>query len=240
MPSLSPDGQFVGVEGMEEATGEDVWIHGVARSTKTRLTLDPAKDSRAIWSPDGKEIAFWSNRGEAYGMFTISADGQTKPIVIDGKPMNGWPATWSPDGKYLVYDFFCNLCWLERKPDSSGWANSTCWQNSSWRLRRVSRRMAASWLTARENPALRRCTSGRFRRRQEGAHLHEQRRTAPLATRRKGALLGGRRHADCSECFHYTDILDGCDPPTFLGCRTWIGVGCFLPMTCRQTASGSF
>ena len=27
-----------------------------------------------------------------------------------------------------------NLCWLERKPDSSGWANSTCWQNSSWNI----------------------------------------------------------------------------------------------------------
>ena len=52
-----------------------------------------------------------------------------------------WPATvrnrrpnhplqQSPDGKYLVYDFFWNLCWLERKPGSSGWANSTCWQNT--------------------------------------------------------------------------------------------------------------
>ena len=129
MPSLSPDGQFVGVEGMEEATGEDVWIHGVARSTKTRLTLDPARDSRAIWSPDGKEIAFLSTRGEG-GMFTISADGQTKPIVIDGKPVRGGPEAWSPDGKYLVYDFFWNLCWLERKPGSSGWANSTCGQNT--------------------------------------------------------------------------------------------------------------
>ena len=130
MPSLSPDGQFVGVDGIEEATGEDVWIHGVARSTKTRLTLDPARDSRAIWSPDGKEIAFVSNRNGAYGMFTISADGQTKPIVIDGKPVRGGPQAWSADGKYLVYDFFWNLCWLERKPDRSGWANSTCWQNA--------------------------------------------------------------------------------------------------------------
>jgi eukaryotic-like serine/threonine-protein kinase len=129
LPSLSPDGQFVGVEGIEEATGEDVWIHGVARSTKTRLTLDPARDSRAIWSPDGKEIAFLSTRGEG-GMFTISADGQTKPIVIDGKPVRGGPEAWSPDGKYLVYDFFWNLCWLERKPGSSGWATSTCGQNT--------------------------------------------------------------------------------------------------------------
>ena len=44
------------------------------------------------------------------------------------------PLQQSPDGKYLVYDFFFNLCWLERKPDSSDWANSTCWQNSSWEV----------------------------------------------------------------------------------------------------------
>ena len=30
----------------------------IARSTKTHLTLDPAIDSRAIWSPEGKEVAF--------------------------------------------------------------------------------------------------------------------------------------------------------------------------------------
>jgi eukaryotic-like serine/threonine-protein kinase len=63
-------------------------------------------------------------------MFTISADGQTKPIVINGKPVRGGPEAWSPDGKYLVYDFFRNLCWLERKPGSSSWATSTCGQNA--------------------------------------------------------------------------------------------------------------
>ena len=56
---------------------------------------------RAIWSHDGKEIAFWSNRGEG-GVFTISADGQTKPIMIDGKPVRGGPEAWSHDGKYLL------------------------------------------------------------------------------------------------------------------------------------------
>jgi Tol biopolymer transport system component len=131
LPSLSPDGQFVGVEGMEEATGEDVWIHEVARSTKTRLTLDPARDSRAIWSPDGKEIAFWSNRNGEAEIFTISRDGQTRPVVIDGEPVRGFPDAWSQDGKYLVYAGW-NLCRLERKPDRSGWTNRTCWQNSSW------------------------------------------------------------------------------------------------------------
>ena len=112
LPSLSPDGRFVGVQGWESATGSDVWIHDIARSTKTRLTLDPADDSRAIWSPDGKEVAFWSNRnGESQTFIQrVDGSGEAKPVLPDEMPED-----WSSDGTIIIgADWY-----LIRKPDGS-------------------------------------------------------------------------------------------------------------------------
>jgi DNA-binding winged helix-turn-helix (wHTH) protein len=136
-PSLSPDGRFIGVEGHEEATGEDLWIHSVAQRTKTRLTLDSTRDSRAIWSPDGKEIAFWSLENGIPVVFRIPADGSSgrKPVMVDGRPLQGFPDAWSPDGKYLIYapPWTWTLCRVERNPQGD-WGNSTCWPTSSWEV----------------------------------------------------------------------------------------------------------
>jgi hypothetical protein len=41
----------------------DVWLRDFARGVMTRLTFDPAEDRFPVWSPDGKQVAFVSNRG---------------------------------------------------------------------------------------------------------------------------------------------------------------------------------
>ncbi len=103
LPSLSPDGQLVGVEGTEDDTGVDVWLHDVHRRIKTRLTLDPARDSRCVWSPDGRRIVFWSNRNGGIDMFIKNADGSGEEEPLVTSPLEDWPGTWSPDGKCLLF-----------------------------------------------------------------------------------------------------------------------------------------
>jgi len=124
LPSLSPDGRRVGVEGIEANTGEDIWIHDVATSAKTRVTLDPARDTRTIWSPDGREIAFASNRNGAYQIFITSSEagGKFRPLLAGGKQVAGLPDDWSPDGRYIVYmgDVHPGLRILKRN-DQGGW-----------------------------------------------------------------------------------------------------------------------
>ena len=121
LPSLSPDGRYVGVEGVEESTGEDVWLHQVERPIKTRLTFDPARESRSIWSPDSREVAFWSDRNGPADLFVKAIDGSSEAVeVLATPPQGNYPEAWSPDGRHLLLQTV-GLHSLERRPDGT-WA----------------------------------------------------------------------------------------------------------------------
>ena len=103
VPRLAPDETRVGVEGVEEATGRDIWIHEIDRPVKTRLTVDESRDSRAIWSPDGNNVVFWSDRTGGVDMFLKPADGSSPARQLSSTSAEEWPGDWSPDGTCLVF-----------------------------------------------------------------------------------------------------------------------------------------
>ena len=128
LPSLSPDGRLVGVEGIEANTGEDVWIHDAHGSAKTRITVDPARDTRAIWSPDGTEIAYSSNQNGIFQIFitTTDAGGKSRLLLAGGQPLQGIPDDWSPNGKYIVYtETGRGICFVKRDEQGS-WQAPSC------------------------------------------------------------------------------------------------------------------
>lgn len=68
-----------------------------------RLTDEPAGDSTPSISPNGRWIAFWSNRGDSDGdIFLMRTDGSRVSRITDDPSYDAYPA-WSPDGRWITY-----------------------------------------------------------------------------------------------------------------------------------------
>ena len=64
--------------------------------------LHPFDDEHPTWSPDGRQIAFTSNRESGIGIFAMDSDGNNLRRLT---PLRSWdynPA-WSPDGKQIAF-----------------------------------------------------------------------------------------------------------------------------------------
>ena len=104
-PSISPNGKSLAVGLTDPGTDKpDIWILDVARGVKTRLTLSSSVSVDPVWSPDGKEIAFLSNRAEGrLNLFMMNSDGtgDATPLVVDDAAERD--PSWSVDGHYLLF-----------------------------------------------------------------------------------------------------------------------------------------
>jgi TolB protein len=66
-----------------------------------RLTNSPGLDHRPAWSPDGRRIAFTSNRDGNYEIYVISADGARIQRVTHHSERDDY-AAWHPDGQHVA------------------------------------------------------------------------------------------------------------------------------------------
>jgi eukaryotic-like serine/threonine-protein kinase len=100
MPALSPDEKYVAVTRTDGQS--DIWILELARNAFSRFTFDPAEDSDAVWSPDGKTIAFRSLR-DGPAIYQKPAGGAGQEELVAKIPGLQAVNHWSPDGKYLLF-----------------------------------------------------------------------------------------------------------------------------------------
>src|SRR5207249_9352221 len=70
--------------------------------TLTRLTFDDGLQTGATWSPDGRFIAYSSNRGGKFDIWMRQVSGGD-PVQITKGSGHNWQPDWSPDGKYIAY-----------------------------------------------------------------------------------------------------------------------------------------
>ena len=68
----------------------------------TRLTFDEGLQTGATWSPDGRFIAYSSDRGGKFDIWIQQISGGD-PIQITKGPGTNWQPDWSPDGKFIAY-----------------------------------------------------------------------------------------------------------------------------------------
>ena len=74
---VSPDGsKAVVVQNDPRQPGNaDLWIVDLTSGASTRFTFDPARDGQPVWSPDGRYVAWQSNRGDQADIYRKAADG---------------------------------------------------------------------------------------------------------------------------------------------------------------------
>ena len=70
--------------------------------TLTRVTFDDGLQNEPTWSPDGRYIAYSSDRGRKFDIWVQQVSGGN-PVQITKGPGHHWQPDWSPDGKYIAY-----------------------------------------------------------------------------------------------------------------------------------------
>jgi Tol biopolymer transport system component len=103
--NLSPDGRKIAAEIAASGTSSfNIWVFDLARGIPTRLTFSSGIDAAPCWSPDGKTIAFMSNRSGQDHLYEKAADGTggTSPLVVDNAREDN--PSFSSDGRYLIFE----------------------------------------------------------------------------------------------------------------------------------------
>jgi len=97
LPSISPDGETICFSYLG-----DLWTVPSSGGRATRLTVHKAFDGTSRWSPDGKSIAFSSNREHNSDVYVIpSAGGVPRRLTFHSAPDS--LCSWWPDGKRVVF-----------------------------------------------------------------------------------------------------------------------------------------
>ena len=100
-PRLSPDGRRVAVGIAEQET--QTWLYDLSRETLTRFTFVGSANQNGTWTPDGKRIAFNSNKEGPQNPFWQLADGSGGLERLTTSEYANIPMSWSPDGQLLAF-----------------------------------------------------------------------------------------------------------------------------------------
>jgi len=142
-PAIAPDGKLIVfsrayVDKMKDQNRANLWLVDSKGEKLRELTSGNWRDSSAVWSPDGKRIAFLSDRDGTNQLHVMWMD--TREVAqltrLDRAPAD---ITWSPDGKKIAYtqrvldeDPILPIK-LPKKPEGATWAKgATVIDRGSW------------------------------------------------------------------------------------------------------------
>jgi dipeptidyl aminopeptidase/acylaminoacyl peptidase len=80
----------------------DIWTMNPDGSGVTQITTAAGNDLFPVWSPDGSQIAFQSNRDGNYEIYVMNADGSGTARLTNNAASDQTPA-WSPDGTKIAF-----------------------------------------------------------------------------------------------------------------------------------------
>jgi Tol biopolymer transport system component len=101
-PRLSPDGGRIALT--IDELGSQEWLFDISRGTLTRLTFDGSYNGGMAWTPDGKRLAYGSDRLGPRNLFWQSADGSGSAERLSSASVGQVVGSWAPDGQTLAFE----------------------------------------------------------------------------------------------------------------------------------------
>jgi tricorn protease len=96
-PDISPDGKLITFSYLG-----DIWVVETIGGTARAVTSHTAHDLFPVFSPDGRSIAFSSNRHGSYDIYVVPVQGgRPKRLTVDSA--SELVCGWTPDGKNILY-----------------------------------------------------------------------------------------------------------------------------------------
>ena len=101
-----PDGRRVAWTVSEPPRGErhrrHIWVLDVETRAARQFTYSKKSEWAARWSPDGRRLAFVSDRGDSPQLYLMPSDGGEAEKVADEEVADEAPA-WAPDGSRIAF-----------------------------------------------------------------------------------------------------------------------------------------
>ena len=103
---LSPDGSRAALVTTDKASGNrDIWLVEIATGRLQRWSTHPANDWHPVWSPDGHDLAFASDRNGASAVFrrAVDSSGEDQLVAAAAGPSAGrFPEDWSSGDRLVI------------------------------------------------------------------------------------------------------------------------------------------
>lgn len=140
---ISPDGQLLvftrtWVDKLKDVSVSNIWMSDVEGKKVRQLTEGNWRDSSPAFSPDGKRLAFLSDREGTTQLYVMWLDTREVARLTNLERPPGAPV-WSPDGTKIAYSAFVPAAEsplpirMPERPQGAQWARGATIENRlSW------------------------------------------------------------------------------------------------------------
>jgi len=103
-PALSPDQKKLVVSRMDaQIRTRDLWLYDFGNGGFSRFTFGTADETNAVWSPDGRRIAFDGFHDGVVDIYEKEIASGAEPKLLLHTNENKYIYDWSPDGSVLLF-----------------------------------------------------------------------------------------------------------------------------------------